>query len=285
MGASRLTLLLLVALGAALGLAACGGGGGGANSRKIRIVLAAVLALLAVGASAAYALQLRAGDIVINAQGGFSPTSLPKHEDAPITLHGGGKISTVSGALPPVLKTLDLEFDRHGSVQTTGLPVCTIAKLAATTTAQARRNCPGAIVGEGEGKALVKFPEQAPIPASSPITLFNGPKKHGDDTVLAHAYLSVPAPTTYIVPVVIERIDDGVYGYRTKATLPTIAGGAGVPISGHLKIGRKWTYKGVKHSYVNARCETAHLQARGEFTFSDGTFLTGTFLRPCSVRR
>jgi hypothetical protein len=57
-----------------------------------------------------------------------------------------------------------------------------------------------------------------------------------------------------------------------------------VPISGHLKIGRKWTYGGVKHSYVNARCETGRLQARGEFTFNDGTFLSGTFLRPCAVR-
>ncbi len=252
---------------------------------KVRVSIVVVLALALVGATAAYALQLRAGDIIVTAEGGFSPKSLPRHEDAPITLHGGGRISTVSGALPPILKTLDLEFDRHGSVQTTGLPVCTAAKLAATTTAQARRNCPGAIVGEGEGKAIVKFPEQAPIPASSPITLFNGPKVHGDDTVLAHAYLSVPAPTTYIVPVVIERIHDGVYGYRTKATIPKIAGGAGVPISGHLRIGRRWTYKGRHYSYVNARCETGHLQAKGEFTFSDGTFLTGTFLRPCSVRR
>ncbi len=178
------------------------------------------------------------------------------------------------------MKTLTIDFDRHGSVVTTGLEVCTAAKLAATDTAQARRNCPGAIVGEGEGKAIVQFPESAPIPASSPITLFNGPKVHGDDTVLAHAYLSVPAPTTYIVPIVIERIHEGVYGYRTKATIPPIAGGAGVPISGHLRIGRRWTYKGHDYSYVNARCETGHLQAKGEFTFTDGTFLSGSFFGP-----
>jgi hypothetical protein len=47
--------------------------------------------------------------------------------------------------------------------------------------------------------------------------------------------------------------------------------------------GRKWTYKGVRHSYVNARCETGRLQARGEFTFNDGIYLSGTFLRPCKV--
>jgi hypothetical protein len=253
--------------------------------RKTLIAGALALALIAGAVTTAFALELHAGDLVINAEGGFAPRALPKHENAPITLHGGGKISTASGALPPILQTLDIEFDRHGTVVTTGLPVCTAAKLAATSTAQARRNCAGSIVGEGEGKAIVKFPEQAPIPASSPITLFNGPPKHGDPTVLAHAYLSVPAPTAYIVPIVIETIHKGVYGYRTKATIPKIAGGAGIPISGSLKIGKKWTYKGKKYSYINARCETGHLQAKGEFTFNDGTFLSGTFLKTCTVRK
>jgi hypothetical protein len=245
---------------------------------------AAALALLATLAAGAYALHLQAGDLVIDAEGGFAPKALPRHENAPITLHGGGRLSTVSGALPPILKTITLLFDRHGSVITTGLPRCTKGKLAATDTAQARRNCPDAIVGEGEGTAVVKFPEQRPIRVSSPITLFNGPAKHGQPTVLAHAYLTVPSPTTFVVSIVIEKIHQGVYGYRTEATIPKIAGGYGVPISGHLKIGRKWTYRGHEYSYVNARCESGHLQAHGQFTFDDGTFLSGTFLRPCQVR-
>jgi hypothetical protein len=230
-------------------------------------------------------LKIRVGDLVLNADGGFSPTALPKYRDAPITLHGGGTLSTVSGEIPPIMETLTIEFDRHGSVQTTGLPVCKPGQLEQTTVATARRNCPGAIVGEGFGRAVVKFPEQPPIPISSPITIFNGPKKGRNDTVLAHAYTTVPVPTTFVIPIVIEKIHKGVYGYRTKARIPRIAGGAGHPISGSLKIGRKWTYKGVHHSYVNARCETGHLQARAEVTFDDGTFLSGTFLKPCKVRK
>jgi hypothetical protein len=258
-----------------------------ANRRAIRAVLGLALsiALVVALASGASALILRVGDIIVNAEGGFSPKALPKHENAPITLHGGGKLSTANGELPPILKKITIEFDRHGSVETTGLPVCTAAKLQSTTVAAARHNCPGAIVGKGKGTAIVKFPEQAPIPVSSPITLFNGPPKHGFPTVFAHAYTTVPVPTTFVVPIVIETIHDGVYGYRTEATIPRIAGGAGVPISGSLRIGRRWTYRGKKYSYVNARCETGHLQAKGEFAFTDGTFLSGTFLRACTVRK
>jgi hypothetical protein len=251
--------------------------------RRALFVLLAVLGLL-LFAAGAQALHLQVGNIVVEAEGGFSPKALPRHQNAPITVHGGGKLSTVDGKLPPILQKITLLFDRHGAVDTTGLAICTKGKLTNTTTAQARRNCPEAIVGKGEGKAVVKFPEQPPIPASSPLTLFNGPPSHGNPTVLAHAHLTVPAPSTFVVSIVIERIHQGVYGYRTEATIPPIAGGAGIPISGNLNIGRKWTYKGVKHSYISARCETGRLQAQGEFTFSDETILSGTFLKRCTVR-
>jgi hypothetical protein len=251
--------------------------------RKFLITALVALAVLAIG-STAQAIKLRAGDIIIYAEGGFTPTKLPRFKDAPITIHGGGRIDTVSGELPPILETIDIEYDRHGSVETTGLPVCRQGQLEATTVEQARAKCKGAIVGQGAGTAIVKFPEQAPIKASSPITIFNGPKKNGNYTVLAHAHLKQPVITTFIVPVEIEKINKGLYGYRTVGKIPKIANGAGVPISGHLKIGKKWTYKGKKHSYINARCENGRLQARGKFTFKDGTFLAGTFLRPCQIR-
>jgi hypothetical protein len=249
------------------------------------LIGAALIAAVLFAAAIASALELRAGDILVNAESGFSPHSLPRTHNAPITVHGGGTISTISGALPPVLKTIALEFDRHGAVQTTGLPICTVAKLKATTPLQARHICPNAIVGEGEGKAVIAFPESRPFSVSTPITIFNGPRQHGAPTAIAHAYLSVPIPTTYIVPIVIERVHDGVYGYRVRVNLPSIAGGAGVPISGSVRVGRKWAFKGHRYSYLSARCETGRLQARGEFSFSDGNTLFGTFLRACKVRR
>jgi hypothetical protein len=255
--------------------------------RLIGLVVLTMAVLALVGTASAVRdndrVELRVGDLLIVGRGGFRPETLPRHKDAPILIYGGGKLSTVSGELPPILDKLTFEFDRHGSVDTTGLEVCTAGKLQATTVHAARLACPNAIVGKGVGSAIVKFPEQGPIPISSPITLFNGPKVHGDDSVLAHFYTTVPVATTFIVPIVIEKIRKGVYGYRTEARIPKIAGGYGHPISGNIKIERKWTFKGKKHSYVNARCENGRLQAQGEFSFKDGTFLKGTFFRPCKV--
>jgi hypothetical protein len=247
--------------------------------------LAIACAVGLVAAGAAYALELRVGKLIIVTGGGFSPTSLPKNEDAPIKLHGFAKIKTTDGSPPSPLEKLTLEFDKHGSVETRGLPVCTPGKLAATTTAQARKLCPGAIVGKGFGKAVVNFPEQGPIPASSPLTLFNGPPKDGNPTVLGHAHITVPGPTTYVVQIEIQKIHDGRYGFKTVANFPKIAGGYGTPVYGRLTIGKTWQYKGKTLSYANARCADGRLQAKGEFTFKDGTFLEGTVFKPCTVKK
>jgi hypothetical protein len=265
---------------------------------KKKIFVGVVLGLLVIVASAsAFKVHVRAGNLILDAEGGFAPKALPKFVNAPITTHGGGKLSTVTGDLPPILDKFILEFDRHGALDTTGLAVCTQGKLVATDVPAARRACKEAIVGEGFGSAVVKFPEQGPIKVGSPITLFNGPKKGRNDTIIAHAHLDYPGPTTFIVPIVIEKINKGVYGYRVVVKIPKIAGGYGHPIAGSAKVGRKWKIKGKEHSYINARCETGHFLVRGEFSFKEGPeesptiaaevgeVLKANFFLPCEVRK
>jgi hypothetical protein len=242
---------------------------------------AVLTALSLIAAGAAFAITLREGNLIVVGEGGFSPTTLPKHRFAPITLHGYGKIKTVDGSTPPVLKQLNLWFDKHGAVETRGLEVCPKRKLLATTPAQARRNCSGAIVGTGFGKAVVNFPEQAPIPASSPITLFNAPPIHGNPAVFAHGYTTVGGPATVIVPVEIQKVHDGRYGFKTVAKIPKLVNGYGTPVYGRLKIGKTWNYKGRTLSYANASCPDGHLQAKFQALFADGTFLQGTLAKPC----
>jgi len=108
------------------------------------LVLVGVTALVGVGV--AQAITLRIGNIVITADGGFTPTTLPKHKNAPIKLFGHARFGTTDGTRPSPLRNLTLEFDKHGAVETRGLEKCTMAKLVATTTKVARKLCPNAIV-------------------------------------------------------------------------------------------------------------------------------------------
>jgi hypothetical protein len=247
------------------------------------LVLLAVVGL--VGAGAAEAIKLRIGNIVIVGDGGFTPTKLPKNVNAPIKLFGHATFKTVDGTRPSPLRTLTLEFDKHGTVETRGLPKCTMGKLVATTTAQARKLCPGAIVGTGAGTGVVELPEQRPIKVSSPLTLFNGPQIHGNPSVLGHAHIDYPGPTTFVVSIEIQKVHHGRYGFKTVANFQKMVNGYGSPLSGHLTIGKEWTYRGHRLSYANARCADGRLQAKAAFTFEDGSFVQGTVFKPCTVRK
>lgn len=253
---------------------------------RARILIGAAILIVLAGAATAEAIrvEIRVGNLVVIGNGGIRPTKLPRNHDAPITIYGGGHVETVSGDPPPVLESIEFEWDKNGSVETRGLPICRPGRLEATIVKQARQVCGDSIVGKGRGKALVVFPEQKPFAVESPITVFNGPRKGGNVTVLAHAYTTVPVPTTFVVPVVIEKINKGPFGYRTVARIPKIAGGYGIPVAGKLTIGKRWSFKGKRYSFVNARCATGRLQARGKFAFKDGTLMKGSFFAPCQVR-
>jgi hypothetical protein len=246
------------------------------------LALAAVLGLLAADALATA--RVTGGNLVIDFNLDSAPNKLPRHEDAPIAFWGSGAFQTKDGTTPPPLRRMVFEIDRFGHLETRGLPTCSQAKLAATTAPQARKLCPGAIIGTGTGEGIVEFPEQAPIPARSPLTFFNGPRIGGDPSLIVHAHLTIPAPTTYLIPLRIERIHKGVYGFRVESEFPPIAGGYGSITSFDFRVDRKWQFKGQELSYVYARCPIGRLQARIETEFEDGTRLFTHFIHPCQAR-
>lgn len=240
-----------------------------------------VLILVLVCAASAYAIRIQVGNIVVIGDGGFSPTTLPKDRLAPIKVQGYGKVQTADGTTPPILKQLTFWFDKNGDVETRGLAVCPKRKLVAITPAGARKNCKDSIVGTGFAKAVVNFPEQAPIPASSPLTLFNAPPKGGNPALWVHAYTTVGGPAAVVIPVSIQRINDGRYGLKTVADIPKIVNGYGTPLYGRIKIDKKWNFKGKRLSYANASCPDGRLQAKVQSIFKDGTLLQGTVFNTC----
>ncbi len=241
-------------------------------------VLALGIALTAGGVAVGERVQ--AGNLIVDVAGGFSPSKLPKKKPAPITLRASADISTANGAVPPPLQQLVLNFDRNGALQTKGLPVCSPSKLENTTSPVARKKCKSSIVGTGTASALIAFPDQAPLPATSPLTIFNGPRIGGNPSVVIHAYLTIPAPTTFVIPSAITR-GQGRYRYRIVSHIPPIAGGYGSLTHFDFKIHKIWKVKGKRVSYASARCSDGRLQASGEFTFGDGTSMSGSVFRPC----
>jgi hypothetical protein len=237
--------------------------------------------LLAGGASAAL---VQVGNLVLTADGGFTPRSLPRKAFAPIDFRGHAEIEKTDGSAPPALQRAVLDFDEDGRLTTVGLPACAPASIENATPQEARGICAGAIVGTGHLGAIVSPPGGSPIPVTSPVTLFNGPRQEGSPTVVFHAQVTVPAVQTFAVVVPIERRRIGGYGYRATAVIPPIAGGQGALTHVDLRVGKRYRFGGVQRSYTSARCADSVLETRGRFSFADGTVIAGTVFKPCTVR-
>jgi hypothetical protein len=240
----------------------------------------AAAALIAILASAALGETVRAGNLIVSIEGSVSPAKLPKGPPAPITLKVSGSIATADGSHVPALKTLSLKFDRHGQIYTKGLPTCRVSQLESTVTAQAKRACGKALVGTGRVAAEIALPEQAPFKAGGPLLIFNGAPQGGRPVLIMHVYAHVPAPTTFVTTGVVGK-GSGKYGTQTVIKIPTIVAGQGSLTSFEATIHKTWTYKGQKRSLLYASCPTGHLFAHGEFSFADGTEVSGDVVKGC----
>lgn len=255
------------------------------SRRRLRIGLVIAAALALVVCASAYAIRGEIGKIVVSATAELQPRELPRSGGAPVTLSTTTRIGTKDGSMPPALKTLSFELDKNGFVETTGLPTCTIAKLENTTPQQARSRCGKALVGKGTGAARVQMPGAGPVKMTSPLSFFNAPPTGGRPTIIAHAYETIPKPKTLLVPIVIEKVHNGRYGFRAEVELPEIAEGHGAPILAEATLGVTYRHGGKEVGFINARCSGGRLQVEGKMTFVNGDFFPATLTSPCHVSR
>jgi hypothetical protein len=257
--------------------------------KKMRAITAVVGATLLVAAVVGIAVAgepptiVRAGNMVLEIDGGVTPKALPKHELAPVTIHGGGELSTVDGTHPPALREAILDTDRDIVVNVTGLPTCGVNHLRARAPKEAKATCGEAIIGRGSATVEVAFPEQRPFDSTGPLILFNGGERNRVVTVLAYAYVSVPAPTAVVATAKLTRVNKGPYGLHPVIDVPVIAGGSGSVVAASIEMGRVYAYEGRRRSVLSGRCSDGRIQARGTFKYSDGTSLSGAVLRTCTV--
>jgi hypothetical protein len=249
-------------------------------------LLVSLTMALAIGsqALAEQATVVQAGNLVLRINGSVSPKKLPKGRLAPITLNASGIIGTVDATHPPATRNVTIDFDKHGTINAKGLPVCRPGKLQSRSTAAAKKACPKAIVGKGSTAVEVAFPEQRPFTASGPLVLFNGGVHGGVTKMYIHAYVNVPAPTAIVTTVKVRKIHKGPYGTRAIATIPKIAGGSGSLVRFNFSIHRTFRFHGKRQSYLLARCANGRFRAHAVTQMSDGTRISGSILRHCKVR-
>lgn len=248
-----------------------------------RLLAAGALICCVLFAGAANAALVKVGNLVLTADGGFTPRNLPRSAFVPIDFKGRTDLKAVDGSVPAALQQLVLDFDRDGRLSTAGLPVCQPTSLQEATPAEARNRCAGAVIGTGHASALIARPGQSPVRVGSPLTFFNGPRLAGNPTVILHARTTAPAVQNFAITIPIEK-RGGQYGYRATVDLPPIAAGAGSLIHLDASIGRRYRFGGVERGYVSARCGDGIFHTHGRFTFGDGTIIDGNVDKACTVR-
>jgi hypothetical protein len=158
-----------------------------------------------------------------------------------------------------------------------------------STTVNALAACGRSLVGEGHFTANVKLPEQSPFPSAGKVLAFNG-RLRGKPAIFAHIYGTQPAPTSTVLPFLIEAAH-GTYGTVLEALLPQATGTWGYVTGLKMTLRRSFSYRGKEHSYLSAGCPApagfpaaVFPLARTSFVFAGGPTLVSVLNRSCSAK-
>jgi hypothetical protein len=180
--------------------------------------------------------------------------------------------------VPAVHATID--FDKNATLFTKGLPTCNPASVQNQSTENAERICGKAKIGSGNAIAYLRAGRIYEVPQT--VTAFNGVPKGGKPTVILHTYGTVPLQVSLVLVGTVSKFNKEGYGPRLDLEVPLIAGGTGALKEFHVKISKKWRYKGEPRSFISAKCPNSKkLKARGAFTYRDGQSLTALSTQTC----
>jgi hypothetical protein len=252
------------------------------------------VAVVAVGAlalaSSSEAVRVLKGNLVVVFEGTISPSKLPRTGVAPVGVQMGGKIKTTDRSAPPKLERIILEINRHGKLQTKGLPTCSLGKLRSISSQGAKRACGPALIGSGSVTSRVSLPGQGAFSSIGKLQAFNG-RHHGHQAIFAQVASGAPLPLTYVIVFEVKK-KGGQYATSLNGVMPPIASEYGFISAFNLLLRRQYASHGERLSYASAGCpapdgftQVNFPFAKASFQFADGRVLSSKLVRKCTVRR
>jgi len=261
------------------------------TTKRLRAALTlALLGLLAIGAVIAHAEISGEGNVRVVVSGKLSPHTLPRTGTAPVAVTVGGKITTTDETQPPQLHQLRIEINRHGRIDSTGLPTCKIGQIRTASNPLAERVCGPALVGQGTFLGTITLPGAAPYPIEGKLLVFNGiqGKKH---VLFGHVFSFHPFDTSFVITFEIKSGGRGTYGTVLDANLTKALGSQRNLTGIEMTLDRRYSYHGTHLSYVSAGCpapkgfkQISYPLARTTFAFANGLNVQTTLTRSCGAR-
>ncbi len=252
------------------------------------LAMLAVAAVLVAGSAQAEVVQQ--GNLRVTVGAELSPRRLPRVGAAPIAVTVGGRIATTDGGLPPQLESLRIELNRHGHLETAGLPRCQESQIQTASTASALAACHDALVGQGDFSVDVVLGTQQPYPTKGRLLVFNGIYK-GKPALLGQIYSVHPFANSFVIPFTIGTLGSGTFGTVLTAKLPPAFVKWGYLSSLTMRLGRSYSHEGRRHSLLSSGCPAPEgfpgatfPLARTSFAFSTQK-IDATVTRSCKVRR
>ena len=251
--------------------------------------LAAVAAILAT-ASMAHATVVQEGNLRITVLSQVLPYKLPRKGTAPIAVFVSGHLSEPHGGIPSQLQEMTVEVNKHGLLQSKGLPACPLSRIQPASTQRALQACGDALIGSGQFWAHIVLPDQGAYPTHGRLLIFNGRQK-GKPVIFTHIFTANPFFSSFVIPFAIQKKSNGAYGTKLTASLPQALGDWGYVDRIKLTLKRKYSFEGKQLSYFNAGCpapegskRTVFPLALASFAFADGTSLAAKVEKACAVK-
>jgi len=233
---------------------------------------------------------VRKGNLQVKVSGSIAPKRLPRETSAPVSVSIAGQIATTDQSPPPELEELQVDLNRHGSLETTGLPLCRVGQIHPASTSRALSECGRSLVGSGSFGVDVVLAGQEPYPTVGRMLLFNGTYKH-KHALLGQIYSVHPFANSFVIPFVIHDKAKGIYGLSLSAKLPAALTSWGRVTGLKLELRRSYSYAGKRRSFISASCpapkgfsRAPFTLARTSFRFADSRTLTQTVADDCQVR-